>query len=132
MSINRRRFCAALPAALACAAHPAHAYQPRLGLIFVAQSTCPYCAAIAPVLGQLEAETGIDVLVAAMDRRPIPPFTQFQDGTIHPLTAHFRTVPQVLVFNGHHQRITHHIAGVRTMRDFVSRLSLALQQSTAL
>lgn len=132
MSMNRRNFVAALPAALLLSAQAANASPSRLGVIFVAQSTCPYCAAISPVLKQLQDETGIDVLVASMDRQPVRPFTTFEDGLRHPLTSDFQSVPQVLIFNSKHQRITHHVGGVRTMRHFVTRLSSALQQSSVL
>ena len=132
MSMNRRRFVAALPAALLLSAHTANASPSRLGLIFVAQSTCRYCAAIAPVLKQLQDETGLDVLVASMDEQPVYPFTHFEDGLRHPLTAQFQSVPQVLIFNSKHQRITHHVGGVRTMRHFVLRLSWALRESALL
>ncbi|WP_108816593.1 conjugal transfer protein TraF [Loktanella sp. Alg231-35] len=132
MSMNRRKFVAALPAALLLSAQKANASPSGLGVIFVAQSTCPYCAAIAPVLKQLQDETGIDVLLASMDLQPVLPFTSFEDGLRHPLTAHFQSVPQVLIFNGKHQRITHHVGGVRTMRHFLSRLSSALRESSVL
>ena len=132
MSMNRRNFVAALPAALLLSPRAANASPSRLGVILVAQSTCPYCAAVAPVLKQLQDQTGIDILVASMDLQPVLPFTDFEDGLRHPLTAHFQYVPQVLIFNNKHQRITHHVGGVRTMRHFVTRLSPALQQSSVL
>ena len=130
--MNRRSVIMGLPAALFAASQARATSPARLGLIFVAQGTCPYCAAIAPVLAQLQRETGIDVLVASLDRRPVSPFGGFEDGTRHPLTAHYRSVPHVLVFNGRQNRITHEVSGLRTMRDFVGRLSTALRQSAAL
>ena len=132
MSMNRRRFVTVLPAALLISAQAANASPSGLGVSFVAQSTCPYCAAIAPVLKQLQDQAGIDVLVASMDLQPVHPFTTFENGHLHPLTAHFQSVPQVLIFNGKHQRITHHVGSVRTMRHFVSRLSSALRESSVL
>lgn len=132
MSMNRRKFVAALPAGLLLSAQAVEASPTTLGVIFVAQSTCPYCAAIAPLLKQLQDQAGIDVLVASMDRQPVFPFPDFEDGLTHPMTAHFQWVPQVLVFNSKHQLITHHVEGVRTMRHFVSRLSSALRESSML
>lgn len=130
--MNRRQFFLTLPAALLGSVQVAQASPARLGLIFVAQSTCPYCAAIAPVLAQLQHDAGIDVLVASLDHRPITPFASFEDGTAHPLTAHYRSVPHVLVYNSGVGRITHEVSGVRTMRHFVQRLSISLRQSSAL
>jgi len=132
MSMNRRKFVAALPVALLLSAQAASAAPASLGIVFVEQSTCPYCAAIAPVLKQLQDQTGIDVLVASMDLQPVLPFAEFEDGLRHPLTSHFQSVPQVLIFNSKYQRITHHVGGVRTMRHFISRLSSALRESALL
>lgn len=130
--MNRRTFFLAVPAALLSSAQAASATPAQLGIVFVAQSTCPYCAAIAPILKQLQDQTGVDVLVASMNLQPVLPFTEFEDGLRHPLTSEFRSVPQVLIFNSKYQRITHHVSGVRTMRHFVKQLSSALRESALL
>ena len=131
-SLSRRALVLGLPAALLGPARQAMASQGRLGLIFVGQSTCPYCQSLAPVLMQLSNAGVADVMLASMDRRPLPPFFAFEDGLTHPLTREFRTVPQVLVYNPHLDQVTHVVGGVRNMRRFVLRLSIALRQSAAL
>ena len=131
-NLSRRALVLGLPAALLVPARQAMASQGKLGLIFVGQSTCPYCRSLSPILMQL-SDTGVaDVMLASMDRRPIPPFFAFEDGLTHPLTRKFRTVPQVLVYNPRLDQVTHVVGGVRNMRRFVLRLSQALRQSAAL
>lgn len=132
MSMNRRKFVITLPAALLLSAQAAQASPARLGIIFVAQSTCPYCAAISPILNELQTQGGVEILVASMDGTAIYPFPNFEDGLTHPLTAHYGSVPQVLIFNGRLGRVTHEVGGVRNMRRFILRLSTALRQSSAL
>jgi hypothetical protein len=130
--MNRRKFVITLPAALLLSAQAAQASPARLGIIFVAHSTCPYCAAISPILNELQTQGGVEVLVASMDRTAIYPFPNFEDGLTHPLTAHYASVPLVLIFNGRLGRVTHEVGGVRNMRRFILRLSTALRQSSAL
>ena len=132
MSMNRRKFIITLPAALLLSAQAAQASPARLGIIFVAQSTCPYCAAISPILNELQTQGGVEILVASMDRAAIYPFPDFEDGLTHPLTAHYASVPQVLIFNKRLGRVTHEVDGVRNMRRFILRLATALRQSSAL
>lgn len=130
--VTRRAVLAGLSATLILPARNAAASNTRLGLIFVAQSTCPYCRSLAPVLSQVGDTGQADVMLASMDRRPLPPFVRFEDGITHPLTQGFKTVPQVLVYNGRLDQITHVVGGVRTMRRFVLRLSMAMRQSAAM
>ncbi|WP_342075147.1 conjugal transfer protein TraF [Yoonia sp. SS1-5] len=130
--MSRRSMMLGLPASLLLPARRAKAAGNQLGLIFVAQSTCPYCQSIAPVLKQLSDAGVADVMLASMDRRPVPPFVRFQDGHAHPLTAHFRSVPQVLVYNANLDQVTHVVGGVRNPRRYILRLSHALQQSAAM
>jgi len=132
MSMNRRQFVAGLPVSLLLSAQVAQASPSGLGIIFVAQSTCPYCAVIAPILAQLRDEGGVDVIVASMNAAPVAPFPTFEDGRQNPLTAHFTSVPQVLIYNERLGQVTHEIGGVRTLRHFITRLSLSLQQASAL
>lgn len=129
--MNRRHFVFALPA-LALAARPAAASSSRLGLIFVGQSTCPYCAAIAPVLSRMNDAGHVDLMLASMDRRPIPPIYGFEDGLAHPLTRRVRTVPQVMIYHPELDQVTHVVGGVRNMRHFVRRLSQALREASSL
>lgn len=130
MSMNRRQFVTSLPAGVVLSATAAQASPSGLGIIFVAQSTCPYCAAVAPVLAQLRDQAGVDVLLASMDGATVPPFSSFEDGHAHPLTAHYKTVPQVLVYSERRGAITHEIGGVRTTRHFINQLSSALRQAS--
>ena len=129
--VTRRSVFLGLPALL-LSSRMAAASESGLGLIFVGQSTCPYCQALAPILMQLSDAGAVDVMFASMDRRPLPPFYRFEDGLTHPLTRDYRTVPQVLVYNARLDRVTHEIGGVRNMRRFVLRLSHAMRQSVAL
>ena len=130
--VTRRTLVFGWPAAFLWPARPASAASTRLGLIFVGQSTCPFCQSLAPALKQMSDLGVADVLLASMDRRPLPPFHTFEDGLAHPLTKDFRTVPQVLVYNPRLDQVTHVIGGVRNMRRFILRLSFALRQSAAL
>lgn len=132
LNLTRRSLVLGLPAALIFPPRRAMASDQRLGLIFVGQSTCPYCQSLAPILGSMSDAGVADVMLASMDRRPLPPFFAYQDGLTHPLTRDFRTVPQVLVYNPRHDDVTHIISGVRNMRRFVLRLSHAMRQSAAL
>lgn len=103
----------------------------EVGLIFAGQNTCPYCQYIAQVLAPLRHQ-GLSVLYAAMDRAPLPPFYEFQDGSMHPLTASLTAVPSIMVVNTRLDAITHRIEGFRSPRHFILRLSTAIQQSRAL
>lgn len=129
--MNRRRVLL-LPFSLLLPALPAQAASGRLGIIFVGQSSCPYCLAIAPILKQLQEAGSADVLVASMDMAAIPPFAAFEDGRAHPLTARFQTVPQVMIYHPGRDRVTHVVGGVRNLRHFVRRLSFALREASAL
>lgn len=128
ISLTRRSMFLGMPS-LMLSGRVALASESRLGLIFVGQSTCPYCQSLAPILMQLSDAGVADVLFASMDRRPLPPFHEFEDGLVHPMTRHYQTVPQVLVYNGRLGAVTHEIGGVRNMRRFVLRLSHAMRQS---
>ena len=130
--LNRRLFCLGVPGSLMFLSTSALASPARLGLIFVAQSSCPYCQALSPILKRLEDEAGIEVLVASMDQRPLAPFVGFEDGTQHPLTSHFRDVPHVMVFSANVGEVTHVVSGLRNMRHFALRLSRALREASAL
>jgi thiol-disulfide isomerase/thioredoxin len=130
--MNRRKFVVSGLAALLASAQMAQAAPSGLGIIFVAQSTCPYCAAIAPILAQLRDEAGVDVILASMDGAPLPPFMTFEDGRQNPLTAHYPAVPQVLIYSERLGRVTHEIGGVRTLRHFINQLSFALRQAAVL
>lgn len=131
-ALTRRTVMLGLPASFFLAPQQALAAGNRLGLIFVAQSTCPYCRAIAPVLMQVREADVADVMVASMDRRAVAPFADFEDGRSHPLTSRFQSVPQVLIYNPKLDRVTHVVGGVRNPRRYVLRLSHALRQSAAL
>ena len=131
--IDRRHLLMGASALLVPAGRAAAANRgPGIGLIFVAQSTCPYCRQIAPSLHDLNRATAIDVLVASMDGRGLAPFQGYEDGRTHPLTSSYRAVPVVLVYNRRLDRVTHEVTGIRSLRRFVTRLSLAMRQSAAM
>ena len=134
MSMNRRFILSAIPASIVTLGIPSAsaASASGLGIIFVGQSTCPYCAAAAPVLEQLHRDVGIPVIVASMDGLPVYPFAHVQDARANPLTSHYASVPQVLVYNQRLDRVTHEFGGFRNMRHFINQLSSALRQASQL
>lgn len=132
--MNRRDVIRALPMSLVLLPKTVSAmpHSSLIGLIFVAQSTCPYCRSISPSLFELKLRTGMDVLVASMDGRSLDPFPDFKDGRQHALTQRYRSVPVVLVYNERLGGVTHELLGLSTPRRFVTRLALAMRQSAAL
>jgi len=133
--VNRRRIleliaCAGLPSLVPQAVLAAT--KPNVGLIFVGASWCQYCAAISPLLHDLQQQTGMDILVASLDRRPIAPFAAFEDATAHPAASGITSIPHIFVYNQTLDAVTHQVVGVRTSRSFVQRLSSAMAQSRAM
>lgn len=130
MSMTRRSILAALPASLIALVSPAQASPFGLGIIFVMQSDCPYCAAAAPVLYQLQQDAGVPVMLASMDGLAIHPFERAEDARLNPLTSRYPSVPQVLIYNAKLDGVTHEFGGFRNMRHFVNQLSSALRQAS--
>lgn len=130
---NRRHFLGTCLASLGLASLPCVlSASPALnvGIIFVGASSCPYCRVVAPVLHDLQAQTGMDILVASIDNAPVYPFPEFQDGRAHPMARKVTHLPHVMVYNFAHARVTHEIVGLRSTRNFIQRLSAALRQSS--
>ena len=133
--VNRRRVLELLAGAGAVSSLPAAvsaATGPNVGLIFVGASWCHYCASVSPLLHDLQGQTGMEILVASLDRRPIAPFPDFEDATAHEAAAGITTIPHIFVYNKSLDAVTHQIVGVRTARSFVNRLSQAMRQSSAM
>ena len=129
---NRRDILGVLLSSVAVSMVPSLAAagpQLNVGIIFVGASSCPYCRVVAPVLHDLQHQTGMDVLVASIDNAAVHPFPEFHDGRAHPLAGTVTQIPHVMVYNFNHERVTHEIVGLRSTRHFVQRLSVALRQS---
>jgi len=130
--MNRRMFVTSA-SALALSAPMAMARaQPRIGLIFVGAGSCPYCSVIAPVLWNLAQDTGMPVLLASMDGQPVGPFGRFEDGTVHPLTMGFQSVPHILIWHRDLDQVTHKVSGFRNPHHFTQLLSAAMSEASQL
>lgn len=105
---------------------------PGIGLIFVGAGSCPYCPIIAPVLWNLAQEVNIPIMLASMDRNPVAPFMEFQDGLSHPLTRDFADVPHILIWNAKYDQVTHKVSGFRNPRHFFQLLASAMKQAREL
>lgn len=121
--MNRRRF---VLGGLTIGASPALASPDRIGLIFVAASWCPVCKQAAPVLALFSEQSGIPVLVASQDNRPIPPFADAVPARDHPVAKSILHVPTILVFDGGRDEITSQIIGYRNPRSYLARLVKAV------
>lgn len=128
--MNRREFLALAAFATVPGAVRAAVADPA-GLIFIAQSSCPYCQTLAPLLHDLSLR-GLPVLPVSMDRAPIAPFVDFEDGLLHPISTSVTSVPLVLVYHRRLDRITHEVAGFRDLRHYIRRLSRALDEARSL
>lgn len=94
--VNRRSFilsaliATCVPVTLQAQEHP------RIGLIFVGASWCASCHAAASILAPAAEKSGLDILVASLDGKPIEPWSSFVDARGNPMTADVKAMPTLL------------------------------------
>lgn len=123
-------FLSALPIAFSTSAYPAKASTAEplqsLGIIMVGASWCPFCKGAAVQLYRAASEWGWPVLIASLDNRPIPPFTEFIPSQGHPLTRDVLRLPTTLIVAPDQDQIIAAFEGYSGPMPFLSRIATAL------
>lgn len=129
MFFNRRAFIIGAASSLAS---PAVAKENEIGFILVGASWCPVCKVAAPMLAVLAENSGIPVLVASQDSRPIPPFEKFTPIADHPLVASVQRYPTTFVFSSKANALVGGVEGYRSPTWYVSNLKAVIREAMAL
>ena len=103
---------------------------PGVGIIFIGASWCPACKNAAPVLAAMSASTGIPVLVASHDARPIAPFPEFVDARRHAVARQITQFPHTLIFSAATDRIEAEIFGYKNAGHYAGRLRRAILRAS--
>lgn len=116
-----------LPGHSALAATPDH---PRIALIFVGASWCPVCHAAAAVLAPMAVRSGIDVLVASQDGKPIAPWPACVDARGHRLAASVTAIPTLLFVDLVAGRAIAELPGFSDPRQYIGSIRRILRAAT--
>lgn len=122
--MNRRFVLASL---LSWSALPASAAVEDIGLVFVGASWCPVCKQAAPVLALFAEQSGLPILVASQDNRPIAPFLHAIPAADHPIARAVRQVPTLLIYDRRKDAIVDQIVGYRTARLYLAQILKSVQ-----
>lgn len=115
----------AIPAFLSAGSALAEGH-PRIGLIFVGASWCPVCHAAAAVLAPAAVRSGIDILVASQDGKPIQPWTAFVDARGNPITAAIHAIPVLLFVDLAEGKVVGQIAGFQSPGQYLGAVRSTL------
>ena len=129
MFFSRRAFLIGAASGLAA---PAFATENEIGFILVGASWCPVCKVAAPMLAVLAENSGIPVLVASQDSRPIPPFANFTPIADHPLVASVERYPTTFVFSSKAGTLVGGVEGYRNPTWYVSNLKAVIREAMTL
>lgn len=114
----------ALPRPLTAAAHP------RIALIFVGASWCPVCHSAAAVLGPAAARSGLEILVASQDGKPIAPWSDFVDARASSLTATVKAIPTLLFVDLARGEVFARIEGFQSPGQYLGTIRQTLLEAT--
>ena len=97
-----------------------------VGIIFVGASWCPACKNAAPVLAAIASSTGIPVIVASHDARPIAPFTEFVDARSHSVARQITRFPHTSIYSSVADHIVAEIIGYKNAGHYANQLRLGI------
>lgn len=129
--MNRRHFLS-LVSAGTLLPQPVLSATSGFGIIFVGASWCPVCKQAAPVLALYAQQSGLPVLVASKDGRPIAPFPEFVESSQHPIAMHYSALPTTLVFSRAAGRPVYAFEGYRDPRWYLLKLARGLRAAQEL
>jgi thiol-disulfide isomerase/thioredoxin len=104
----------------------------KIAFIFVGASWCPVCHQAAPMLALFSRRTGVPVLVASQDGRPIAPFERFVPSAEHPIAMSVKLLPTTLVYSNKTENLIASIEGYRNSRSYFNQLKAAFDQGNLL
>lgn len=127
--MDRRDFLALSSASALClglAGPTAAQDHPRIALIFVGASWCPVCHAAARVLAPAAERSGLEILVASQDGKPVPPWRNFVDARAHPIAAEVKALPTLLFVDLLEGRIIARLEGFGEPRQYLGNIRRTL------
>lgn len=104
---------------------------PRIGLIFVGASWCPVCHAAAAVLAPAAERSGIDILVASQDGKPIQPWPASVDARGNPITAGIPAIPVLLFVDLGSGQLIGRIEGFQSPGQYLGAVRATLQSAVS-
>ena len=129
MRVTRRKFLittmVAAPAILLPGMATANPH-PEIGLIFVGASWCPVCHAAAAVLAPAAERSGLDILVASQDGKPIAPWPAFVDARGNRITASITAIPVLLFVDLAQGKVLGQIAGFQSPGQYLGAVRATL------